>query len=115
MEAAFPGRVIIIRAARAWTAAWDAPRCARIIIVGDRIVSVESFAALDNGAAARAGGDGGAISAEVGVGAIPPGSLELSIGSSATLLPGLELLVRADAGPLVARIAREIVANYRAG
>ena len=33
----------------------------------------------------------------------------------ATLLPGLELLVRADAGPLVARIAREIVANYRAG
>jgi len=32
----------------------------------------------------------------------------------ATLLPGLELLVRADAGPLVQRMAREIVAAYRA-
>lgn len=32
----------------------------------------------------------------------------------ATLLPGLELRVRSDAGPLVQRIAREIVAAYRA-
>ncbi|MFO0609804.1 MAG: helix-turn-helix domain-containing protein [Polyangiales bacterium] len=33
----------------------------------------------------------------------------------ATLVPGLELMVRADAGPLVLRLAREIMATYRAG
>lgn len=33
----------------------------------------------------------------------------------AALVPGLELMVRADAGPLVLRLAREIVATYRAG
>jgi len=33
----------------------------------------------------------------------------------ATLVPGLELMVRADAGPLVLRLAREILATYRAG
>ena len=32
----------------------------------------------------------------------------------AALVPGLELMVRADAGPLVLRLAREIVAAYRA-
>ncbi len=31
-----------------------------------------------------------------------------------TLVPGLELMVRADAGPLVQRLAREIMATYRA-
>ena len=43
------------------------------------------------------------------------GDMALERWERGTLLPGLELLVRADAGPLVARIAREIVANYRAG
>jgi hypothetical protein len=43
------------------------------------------------------------------------GDMALERWERATLLPGLELLMRADAGPLVARIAREIVANYRAG
>ena len=43
------------------------------------------------------------------------GDMALERWERATLMPGLELLVRADAGPLVARIAREIVANYRAG
>jgi hypothetical protein len=33
----------------------------------------------------------------------------------AALVPGLELMVRADAGPLVQRLAREIVAAYRVG
>ncbi len=32
----------------------------------------------------------------------------------AALVPGLELMVRSDAGPLVQRLAREIVAAYRA-
>lgn len=32
----------------------------------------------------------------------------------ASLLPGLELMVRADASPVVMRVAREIVAAYRA-
>jgi len=31
----------------------------------------------------------------------------------AALVPGLELMVRADAGPLVQRLAREIMAAYR--
>lgn len=42
-----------------------------------------------------------------------PGA-EMERWERATLVPGLELMVRADAGPLVRRLAREIVANYRA-
>ncbi len=42
------------------------------------------------------------------------GDLATERWERATLLPGLELMVRGDAGPLVLRIAREIVANYRA-
>ncbi len=44
----------------------------------------------------------------------PAADVSMERWDRATLLPGLELLVRADAGPLVQRIAREIVAAYRA-
>jgi len=44
----------------------------------------------------------------------PPSDGALERWDRATLVPGLELMVRADAGPLVQRLAREIVAAYRA-
>lgn len=45
----------------------------------------------------------------------PAPAIALERWERATLVPGLELMVRADAGPLVQRLVREIVANYRAG